>query len=164
MMWRSIRFVFACLGWIRRRIAWLLVVTLLVTNVLAFTSAAFVAMVSAGASAVGFTTVQAARTAQAVKRSAVVKRIAARTTRGAIRAAASVPVQVPPIAGAFAVLSFTAWEIYDACETLGDLAAIEDIDDAAEGRDLVCGMAYPSWDDLWREPTIETPDMPPPRL
>lgn len=164
MVWRSIRFVFACLGWMRRSVAWLLVATLLVTNVLAFTSSAFVALITAGASAVGFTTVQAARTAQAVKRSAVLKRTAARTTRTAVRSAASVPVQAAPFIGAGAVLSFTAWELYDACETLGDLAALEEIDDATDGQALVCGMDYPSWAYLGPETTMETPDMPPPRL
>lgn len=164
MLCRSIRFVFLCLGWMKRRIAWLLVMTLLVTNVLAFSSAAFVALVSAGVSAVGFTTVQAARTAKSIKRSAILAKIAARTTRGAVRSATSVPVQAAPIAGAGAVLIFTAWELYDACETLSDLVELEDIEGAIDGQALVCGMEYQSWNDLWLDTQIETPDMPPRRL
>lgn len=146
------------LRWTRRSVAWLLVAVLLVTNVLAFTSTAFVAAVSGVVAATGYTT---SFVRQRLARRAVANRIAARTAKRAARTVASVPLKALPFAGGVAVVSFTAWELYEDCQTLTDLAEL----DAAPldvGAADVCGLPYPTWDDLWRTPTIDVPaDLPP---
>lgn len=94
----------------------------LAANVAAFASAGFVSVVSAAVGALGATTVQAR---SAVARRAVLKRIAARTARGAARSLSGGAAQAMPLIGTGAVAAFTAWEIADACATLADLDALE---------------------------------------
>jgi hypothetical protein len=98
-LWTATRFA-------RRFLMAALVVVLLITNVLAFTSTAFVGAVSAAASAVGVATVQAKA---AAARSTVVRRAATRVARVAVRGAASAPLRAVPLIGA----------------TLEDLAALD---------------------------------------
>jgi hypothetical protein len=91
----------------------------------------------------------------------VANRVAARTARGALRTAASLPLKAVPFAGGVALLSFTAWELHDACATMQDLAALDDTPLETDAT-AVCGLPYPSWDDLLREATIDVPaELPP---
>ena len=154
-LWRS-------LGRVRRGMAWVLVAVLLATNVLAFTSTAFVAAVSAVVAATGYTTTFVReRLARRAAVRAVANRIAARTARGAARTVASVPLKALPFAGGVAVVTFTSWELYEDCQTMQDLATLDDTPLDTDTAS-VCGIPYPSWDDLWRTPTIDVPaDMPP---
>ena len=145
--------------WLRRSVSWVLVAVLLATNVLAFTSTAFVAAVSTAAGAVGVTTsfVRDRLARQAATRD-VARRMAARVARGAARTVASLPLKAVPVAGGVALVSFTAWELHDACATMEDIARLDPGTDAGS----VCGLPYPSWDDLWRAPTIDVPTEQPP--
>ncbi len=131
-LWKAMRIA-------RRFFMAALVAILLVTNVLAFTSAAFVSLVSGAASAVGMATVQAR---SAMARRAVVRRVATRTTRGAIRSAGGTVAQALPVVGVASVVGLTAWELRDACETLEDLADLEP--GVAGDADTVCGLTPPT--------------------
>lgn len=146
--------IWGLLGLMRRSIAWMLVLVLLTTNILAFTSAAFVAGVSALAGAVGVTTTFARQQVGALQRRAAIRqvrqRVAVRTARGAARTLSSAPLKAVPVAGVAAVVAFTSWELYDACQTMRDLAALDD--DPGEGlgaeADRVCGLPRPKAADL----------------
>lgn len=127
------------LRWMRRGVALVVIVALLATNVLAFTSAAFVSAVSGLAAAAGLSTVQAR---QAAARRAVVRRIGQRTARGAARSAGATVAQSLPFVGVASVVGVTAWELSDYCETMTDLAALDPT--AAADAESVCGMALPT--------------------
>lgn len=158
------RIIWRLLGLIRRSIAWLLVAVLITTNVLAFTSAAFVGMVSAAVGAVGVTTVAAREAARATARRVAVQRaanrVAVRTARRAGRTVAGVPLKALPVVGGAAVVTFAAWEVYDACQTMLDLADLDD-DPLDVEVEMVCGMPYPTMESLWNSPAIGIPAMPP---
>ncbi len=78
------------------------------------------------------------------------RRVAARTARGAARSVASAAGQAVPVAGAAVVASVTVWELYDACETMKDLRALEAALGGPDDPDVgsVCGLEAPSLDPL----------------
>ena len=137
----------------RRFLMAALVAILLITNVLAFTSAAFVNAVSAAVAATGFATVQARAAAgmsqAAATRRTAAKRIATRTVRGAFRSVAGTVPQSLPLIGIASVVGLTTWELIDACDTLRDIAELEpDLGgpdrDIAHEMQAVCGIEAPT--------------------
>lgn len=129
------RGLWTALRWARRSIALLVIAALLVTNVLAFASSAFVSVVSSVAGLAGLKTVQARRV---VAQRAVVRRIGQRTARGATRSLGGAFTQSLPFAGGGFVLALTAWEVRDYCATLDDLRALDPLDDI--DAQSLCGV------------------------
>lgn len=128
----------------RRSLALIVILALLATNVLSFTSAAFVGAVSGLASAVGLTTVHGE--ARAAKRAAV-KRVVSRTVRGAVRNLASMPLEAVPVMGAATIAGVTLLELREACQTVEDMAALDP--EAAEGAARkVCALEPPTTEEL----------------
>ena len=72
-------------------------------------------------------------------------RMAKRTSRGAVRNLASVPLESTPFIGVATVVGVTAFELYDACNTMKDLKELNKLMDhkAPEGVGTVCGLKMP---------------------
>jgi|OM-RGC.v1.022960529 hypothetical protein len=122
----ALRAALRLLGLARRSLSLVLILALLTTNVLAFTSTAFVGLVSMGASFVGVTTVQAARTARVAR---VARSLAGRTVVRARNVVRRLPAKTIPVLGSAATLTFAVMEVADACETL---ALAEELDPSAQ--------------------------------
>ena len=78
----------------------------------------------------------------------ITKRIAKRTTRGAIRNIASIPAEAVPYLGIPVIIAITALEIKDACETMKDVDELNkqftvnaEIEEQAT---KVCGLKMPT--------------------
>lgn len=138
-----IRALLRLLGLARRGLTLLAILALLTTNVLAFTSSAFVGAVSAAAGAVGVQTVQAARQARV---SRIAGRLRGRMQRMAARSVAGGWTQSVPFAGAAAVVALTALELKDACDTMQDAAELDGAGDGAS--ETVCGIEAPTLDQV----------------
>ena len=122
-----IRLVLRLFGLARRGALLLVIVALLATNVLAFTSSAFVGLVGSAAGALGLQTVQAA---QAARTRRVARSLAARTVTRARNVVRRLPAKTIPVVGGAATLSFAVLEVADACETL---TLARDLDPEATG-------------------------------
>lgn len=76
-----------------------------------------------------------------------VQRIGARQARSAARNVASAPGKTIPIVGALLVAGATAWDLYEACEILGELeqltTAFGNISNPSQ-RQNVCGLPVPT--------------------
>lgn len=72
------------------------------------------------------------------------KRLVARSLANATRNAASVAGEVIPVVGTAIILSVTAWDIYDACETMKDVNELNSaFGHPQEDKNKVCGMKVP---------------------
>lgn len=132
---------------IRRSIAWVLVVVLLVTNVLTLTWSAASMAASAALGAVGVTTVAAREATRYASRRLAV-RAAARQAMGrargiAGRAVASLPGKYIPLVGVGVIATVTAWDVYDTCRLAQDLSALDD--ELEDDNAAVCGITLPDW-------------------
>lgn len=75
------------------------------------------------------------------------KRLATRSVINATRNLSSVPGEAIPIAGVAIVIGVTAWDLYDACETLKDLNELNSaFGHSQEDSTKVCGMKVPTKD------------------
>lgn len=73
------------------------------------------------------------------------KRLATRTAANALRNVSSVTAQSIPVIGTGIVLAVTAWDIYDACETLKDINEVNAVfDQDRADQTAVCGMKVPT--------------------
>ena len=81
------------------------------------------------------------------------KRIQKRTAKSAFRSVVAVPAEAIPFIGVFVVFSVTSWELYDACNTMKDLAVLSEYlnDGEAEDTNEVCGLKIPSLLDIFKE-------------
>ena len=81
------------------------------------------------------------------------KRIQKRTAKSAFRSVVAVPAEAIPFIGVFVVFSVTSWELYDACNTMKDLAVLSKYlnDGEAEDTNEVCGLKIPSLLDIFKE-------------
>lgn len=81
------------------------------------------------------------------------KRIAKRTAAGATRNIAATFGEAVPTFGVAVIVSATAWELKDACETMKDVHDVEvALDPTAANDDAateVCGLEVPSAEIIW---------------
>ncbi|MBO9436510.1 hypothetical protein J7394_20015 [Ruegeria sp. R13_0] len=108
-----------------------------------------------GASAQAMVTHKGKRT---TAKAAVLATSASVTKRAAVaagRSAGSVAGQSIPYVGTAVVVSVTALEIYDLCETIKDLNALSEAFDptfqADENQNTVCSIEVPSTSEVWTE-------------
>ena len=119
--------------WIKRLILTCTILGLLATNVLTLTSTAFNAAVSGFMStALGVATVTEALQTKVTKQQATAKsrkiaarkfgtRLATRTKRVAAASVAAIPAEAIPFLGVGVLVAGTAYELYEACESMKDL-------------------------------------------
>ena len=82
--------------------------------------------------------------------SRITEGIAKRTIRGVSRSLAAIPADFIPIVGDTIAHGVTAWELYDACQTMKDMDEIirsMGINDTVE-EDKACGVEIPSREDI----------------
>ena len=81
----------------------------------------------------------------------IAKRIASRTTRGALRNIAAVPAEALPNIGLAVVVGVTAYELADACETMKDISSLNNLLNGATEIDdeAVCGLQSPDADSVY---------------
>ncbi len=92
------------------------------------------------------------------------RKVAARTVKGALRNSIAVAGESLPVAGAAVAVGVTGLELYEACQTMKDVLAIDvalkqfDDAEAQEGSDQlrteesrVCGLEPPSLSGVWTE-------------
>ena len=119
--------------WIKRLILTCTILGLLATNVLTLTSSAFNAALSGFMStALGVATVTEALQSKIAKQQAAAKsrkaatrkfgtRLATRTKRVAAASVAAIPAEAIPFLGVGVLVAGTAYELYEACESMKDL-------------------------------------------
>ena len=119
--------------WIKRLFLTLMILGLLASNILTLTSTAFNAALSGLIStAFGVATVTevfqsriARERLEANRRKAAVRsfgtRLTARTKRVAAASVAAIPGEMVPLLGAGILIAGTAYELYEACESMKDL-------------------------------------------
>jgi hypothetical protein len=77
-----------------------------------------------------------------------IERIAKRASMGAARNLGSLPAEALPFVGVAAAVGVTVWELKDACDTITDLAELDDALHQKEALDFneeeVCGLKVPS--------------------
>lgn len=122
--------------WTKRLLLTCTILGLLATNVLTLTSTAFNAMVSGAIStAFGVATVTEALQSKIKKQELAAKkrevaarrfgnRLTARTKRVAATSIASIPAEAVPFLGAGVLVAGTAYELYEACESMKDLVEL----------------------------------------
>lgn len=82
------------------------------------------------------------RTAAVLKTS---KRLAIRTATNATRNVSSVFAEAIPLLGTGIMLGVTAWDLYDACDTLKDINELNSVFDLQqENQSTVCGIKMPT--------------------
>ncbi len=119
--------------WLRRLLLTCTILGLLATNVLTLTSAGFNAALSGFMStALGVTTVSEAFQSNIAKEQAAAKtrkvvarkfgtRLASRTKRVAAASVAAIPAEAIPFLDVGVLVAGTAYELYEACESMKDL-------------------------------------------
>ncbi len=95
------------------------------------------------------------QTRQVRKRAAhVSRRLKTRIAKRAARSVAAATGEAIPVAGIAIVVAATTWELYDACESMKDLAALDRVlqvsSNASESAATVCGLAAPTKESLWK--------------
>lgn len=122
--------------WMKRLLLTCTILGLLATNILTLTSAAFNAMLSGAIStAFGVATVTEALQSKIKKHELAAKkrkvaarkfgtRLAVRTKRVAAASIASVPAEAIPFLGVGVLVAGTAYELYEACESMKDLGEL----------------------------------------
>ena len=157
------------MGWLwwgfrvmRRSLAWLLVVLLLLTNVLTLTWSVASTAASAMLGAVGVTTVAAREAGRlAARRTAVraaARQAVARSRVIATRAVVSLPTKLAPMLGAAAVVGVTAWDLYDTCALAEALTELDDSEALEKDKAAICGLVLPDW-----VPLPSNDQLPPPQ-
>lgn len=82
---------------------------------------------------------------QALTAKKISKRLAARSVANASRNVSSVAGQAIPFAGTAIIVGVTAWDVYDACETMKDINELGSaFGHEREDQTKVCGMPVPS--------------------
>ena len=146
---------------------------LVVTNVLTLTSTAFNAALSGAMStALGVRTVadvmsqrlaakdtaikraQATKTKRKVATKKFGAQLTARTKRVAARSIAAIPAEAIPYLGIAAVLAATSYELYEACQSMKDLAELYASlevqgDPSDDTMQAVCNPQLPNSNDIW---------------
>ncbi len=119
--------------WTKRLLIICTILGLLVTNILTLTSAAFNAALSGFVStALGVASVTEALQTKIARQQAAAKsrkmaarkfgtRLASRTKRVAVASIAAIPAEAIPFLGVGILMAGTAYELYEACESLRDL-------------------------------------------
>ena len=137
--------------WFRRLVITLTILGLLASNILTLTSTAFNAalsgVISTAFGVVTVTEVLQSRIArerlEAKSRKAAVRRfgtrLTARTKRVAAASVASIPAEMVPVVGAGILIAGTAYELYEACESMKDL------DELYAGLDLEDDVPEEVW-------------------
>lgn len=161
------------LAWTKRLLLTVSFLTLITTNILAFTSTAFNTAVSGlmGA-ALGIRTVSSMMQTKiasqdkaikkhktsAIKRKAATRRfgtrLASRTKRVAAKSIAAIPAESIPFLGVAILVADTGYELYAACETIKDLDQLyEDLGMGGEvpndAMHSVCDPDLPDAGDVW---------------
>ena len=150
--------------WTRRLLLTFTILGLLATNVLTLTSAAFNAALSGFMStALGVATVTEALQTKIARQQAAAKsrniaarkfgtRLANRTKRVAAASVATIPAEAVPFLGVGVLVAGTAYELYEACESLRDLDELYvslEMEDAVPGDVVteVCeARLLPGWE------------------
>lgn len=140
-----IRLLLRLLGVARRSLTLIVIAALLTTNVLAFTSSAFIGLVGSAAGAVGLKTVQ---TARAARTASVARRLVGRTAARGLNIVRRLPAKVVPVIGVPAVVTFAAFDVRDACATL-ELASELDGDSAADVPESMATLCDLDFGDGW---------------
>ena len=82
-------------------------------------------------------------------------RIAQRTAFMASRNLTSIPAEAIPYLGIAVILSVTAYDLYDSCDTIKDLheltTALDPSRKLSDDQTAVCGMEVPSTDEIWKK-------------
>ncbi len=82
-------------------------------------------------------------------------RIAQRTAFMASRNLTSIPAEAIPYLGIAVILSVTAYDLYDSCDTIKDLheltIALDPSRKLSNDQTAVCGMEVPSTDEIWEK-------------
>lgn len=119
--------------WTKRLLLTCTILGLLATNVLTLTSIAFNAALSGFMStALGVATVTEALQSKIAKQQAAAKtrkvaarkfgtRLATRTKRVAVASVTAIPAEAIPLLGVGVLVAGTAYELYEACESMKDL-------------------------------------------
>ncbi len=149
-------------GWLRRIAITLTFVGLVACNVLTLTSAAFnTAISTALTTALGIQTVTGAMQTRLARQDKLAKqrkvvarkfgtRLAGRTKRVAAASIATLPAEALPLIGISVILAGTAYELYEACESMRDLEELYaglGMDDSVPDDVLhsVCEAQLPDW-------------------
>ena len=163
------------ISWTKRLLVIASFLVLITTNILTLTSTAFNAAVSGLiGTALGVRTVSSAiqskiasqdqaikkHKATALKRKAAIgkfgTRLANRTKRVAAKSIAAIPAESIPFIGVAVLIADTGYELYAACETIGDLDQLyldlgmgdETSDDVMHD---VCDPKLPETEDIWSD-------------
>ena len=149
--------------WIKRLLITCTLLGLLASNVLTLTSTAFNAAVSGFMStALGVATVTDALQSKIATQDKAIKkrkaatrkfgnRLTARTKRVAAASVAAIPAEAIPLLGVGLLVAGTAYELYEACESMKDLDELYaglDMEDELPGDAVseVCGGEFtPGW-------------------
>lgn len=78
--------------------------------------------------------------------SAISKRIGSRVAINAAKNISSFALEVVPVVGVAAIVTLTASDLYDACQTMKDLNELNgEFELQSEVADKVCGLKVPKW-------------------
>lgn len=85
------------------------------------------------------------------------KRLAIRTATNATRNVSSVFAEAIPLMGTGIMLGVTAWDLYDACDTLKDINELNSVFDLQqEDQNIICGMKVPTTKQVFDETRTNT--------